>query len=279
MQRSDAMFKQVSPRLVVMALSVAFLSATGCAAVDADDMARSGGLKRGLVTTDSFVLTSFSRFSDPNGPVDIYIEGDGMAWKNRTQPSMNPTPRQALGLALAGADSAANVVYLARPCQFTAMAMNPRCEVSYWTGKRYAPEIIASMDQAISQVADGRAINLIGYSGGGAVAVLVAARRPDIVSIRTVAGNLDHDEVNRIHEVSPMPLSLNAMAEAQRVASIPQVHFSGDKDKVVPPAIAERFRAASSSRCVRTRVVAGLAHDGDWPAVWPSLLLETPRCE
>ncbi len=35
--------------------------------------------------------------------------------------------------------------------------------------------------------------NLIGYSGGGAIAALVAADRNDILSLRTVAGNLDID--------------------------------------------------------------------------------------
>jgi pimeloyl-ACP methyl ester carboxylesterase len=174
---------------------------------------------------------------DHDGPVDVYIEGGGLAWRSKSEPSMDPTPRHALGLALATADWGANVVYIARPCQFTPMTMNPRCGVAYWTGKRFAPEVVAALGQAIDQVAAGRTIHLIGYSGGGALAVLVAARHFDVASIRTVAGNLDHDEVNRFHGVSPMPDSLNAIDVAGAVTAVPQIHFSGGDDTVVPAAI------------------------------------------
>ena len=45
-------------------------------------------------------------------------------------------------------------------------------------------------------------IELVGYSGGGAVALLLAVRRHDIVSVRTVAGNLNPEAVNQYHKVS-----------------------------------------------------------------------------
>ena len=37
----------------------------------------------------------------------------------------------------------------------------------------------------------------VGYSGGAAVAALVAGRRSDIVSLRTLSGYLDHVALNR----------------------------------------------------------------------------------
>jgi len=128
-------------------------------------------------------------------------------------------------------------------------------------------------------VGSGTRINLVGYSGGGAVAVLVAARRRDVISIRTVAGNLDHDEVNRIHQVSPMPGSLNAIDVAPQLASIPQLHFSGADDDTVPPAIADRFRAAAGGRCVKSLVVPGASHESGWPERWPGLLAMRPSCD
>jgi len=172
------------------------------------------------------------------------------------------------------------VAYLARPCQFTVPAANPRCGIAYWTDKRFAPEVIAATDAAIDRmVGSGTRINLVGYSGGGAVAVLVAARRRDVISIRTVAGNLDHDEVNRIHQVSPMPGSLNAIDVAPQLASIPQLHFSGADDDTVPPAIADRFRAAAGGRCVKSLVVPGASHESGWPERWPGLLAMRPSCD
>lgn len=258
---------------------------TGCAAPDrnahADALAAPAGLMREQVETDGFVLTAFVRISRPGEPLDLYIEGDGLAWISRSEPSLDPTPREATGLALAAADPAPNVVYLARPCQFTPMSMNPRCGVPYWTGKRFAPEVVESMNQAVSRMAaraPGQRINLVGYSGGGALAVLVAARRTDVASIRTVAGNLDDEFVNQIHHVSPMPESENPIDFAARVAAIPQIHFSGADDTVVPPVIAQRFADAAGNRCSQVRTLSDIKHDGDWSRVWPALLRVKPVC-
>ena len=255
----------------------------GCANPNrhADNMAQVGKLQREQTTTDSFVLTTFSRMTRHDLPLTIYIEGDGLAWRTRNQASDNPTPHQALGLALAVADPAENVVYLARPCQFTPMALNPLCENSYWTSKRYAAEVVLAMDQAVTHYAarvPGQRLHLVGYSGGGALAVLVAARRTDVASLRTVAGNLDVVEVNRLHAVSPMPASQNPIDYARQVAAIPQIHFSGADDKTVPALIAQRFVAASASTCSQVRIISGMAHDSDWGSLWPSLLALRPVC-
>jgi len=262
---------------------LAVLILAGCASrtETADGLARSGALAYAQVQTDSFVLASYSRIGDRDQPIDVYIEGDGLAWRSRFEPSTDPTPRKAIGLALAASDPAANVVYIARPCQYT-LALSPRCGVAYWTGKRFAPEVIAAMNQAIDHFAGqapGQKLNLVGYSGGGAVAVLVAARRADVATIRTVAGNLDHKEFSRLHEVSLMPDSLNAIDVAGTVAAIPQIHFSGGDDTVVPAVIAEHFRKAAASPCVKVLVVADATHESGWTTAWPRLLRIRPSCE
>jgi pimeloyl-ACP methyl ester carboxylesterase len=258
---------------------------SACAALDPDAhanaLAEPAHLHRQLVDAGPFVLTAFSRISQPRKPLRVYIEGDGAAWLSRTEPALDPTPHQAMGLALAAKDPAPNVVYLARPCQFTPMAMNARCTIDYWTGKRFAADVIESMNTAVSRFAaltPGQPVELVGYSGGGAVAVLIAARRTDVDSIRTVAGNLDDEFVNRLHDVSPMPESEDAIDFAHRVASIAQVHFSGAMDVVVPPSVAERFVDATGTRCAQALTVPGLAHDSDWSQRWPALLNIVPAC-
>ena len=131
-----------------------------------------------------------------------------------------------------------------------------------------------------SAITRGRAgaLHLIGYSGGATLAVLIAARRTDVVSIRTVAGNLDTDEFVRLHGLSPMPLSVNPIVEARRVAGIPQIHFAGSDDRVVPPSIAARYVSAVGGHCVQIRLVARMTHEGPWDQRWPALLTEQPRC-
>jgi hypothetical protein len=273
-------------RLLRWGMAAALQLLGACAEIDpnvhAQALAAPAGLVRGQVPAGRFILTAFSRMRRPDQPLTIYIEGDGLAWFSRDQPSDDPTPRQAMGLVLAAADPAANVVYLARPCQFTPMALNPECQVAYWTGKRYAPEVVDAMDQAVTHFAaqvPGQAIHLVGYSGGGALAVILAARRHDVASIRTVAGNLDMAEVNRLHQVSAMPESENAIDFAGQVSHIAQIHFSGADDSVVPSEIARRFIAATGGRCAQLRVVPDMAHDSDWGAIWPGLLTQIPRCD
>jgi hypothetical protein len=246
---------------------------------DAQRIAGPASLQRQTVHAGLFVLTSFARIGAPREPIDVYIEGDGHAWQSRGAPALDPTPRQAMGLKLAAKDPAANVVYLARPCQFTEPDLH--CDVAYWTGKRYSPEVIEAMNEAVSHyaaLAPGSALNLIGYSGGGTLVILIAVLRNDVASIRTVAGNLDVDEVTRLHAVSPMPLSVNPINEAYRVAAIPQIHFSGGADRVVPPSIAQRFARAAGGTCVQTRTIAGMGHESRWDERWPLLLTQLPRC-
>ncbi|WPN44535.1 MULTISPECIES: alpha/beta hydrolase family protein [unclassified Pseudomonas] len=260
-----------------MCVSLASGGLTGCADPNrhAESLALSGHLYRDRVDTDGFVLTGFHRISRPDLPLTVYIEGDGKAWRTRTLPSDNPSPHQALGLTLAAVDPAANVVYLARPCQFTPLVQSPRCDQAYWTDKRFAEEVVVAMNQAVSHYAarvPGQRIHLVGYSGGGALAVLIAARRQDIASLRTVAGNLDHAEVNRLHQVPAMPESLNAIDVADQIAAIPQIHFSGADDSVVPPVIAQHFVSATDNRCARSFIVAGMNHESDWARRWPELL-------
>jgi hypothetical protein len=246
-----------------------------CANIDrnahADALAKPAGLIRGQIATDNFVLTAWVRIRDPKQAINVYIEGDGLAWLSLNTPSPDPTPRTATGLTLATVDPASNVVYLARPCQFTPMTLNPACRFnsadpgnsnSYWTGRRFAPEVVASMNQAIDQIvarAPGQSINLIGYSGGAAIAVLVAAQRHDIASIRTVAGNLDSEYINRTHDVSAMPASLNPIDSANRISNIPQTHFNSESDTVVTPDVAQRFVAMEGNRCARIQTVTGLS--------------------
>ncbi|HAX91257.1 MAG TPA: alpha/beta hydrolase, partial [Rhodospirillaceae bacterium] len=147
--------------------------------------------------------------------------------------------------------------------------------------KRFAPEVIASVDQTITALVGKNmtpTIDLVGYSGGGAVAVLVAAQRRDVRSIRTIAGNLDHEAVNALHEVSRMAGSLNAIDVAGRVATIPQIHFSGSADDIVPSSVAQRFLERAASPCVRTETVRGASHEEGWHVVWPALLKHAPTC-
>ena len=120
----------------------------------------------------------------------------------------------------------------------------------------------------------------MGFSGGGAVAVLVAARRTDVTSIRTVAGNLDHVTLHRRKQVSPLSGSLNAADVAAQVSTIPQIHFVGAEDDIIGAYVAESYRSrAAASNCIAIQTVSGASHGDGWEYMWPRLLAaQLPNC-
>lgn len=257
----------------------------GCAQQDphmrGSTLAEKKGLSGENLQSGRFTLTSWQRIAPPVTLIRVYIEGDGFAWKGRTCPADDPTPHNPVGLMLAAADPADNVLYLARPCQFTGRPLPAVCKPTWWTDKRFSPLVIESMNDALSQVMQrypGAKIELVGYSGGGNIAALLAARRTDVFSLRTVAGNLDVAYVNTLHRVSAMPEAVNAISIAPKLAAMPQIHFSGGADDTVPPAVAERFQRAVGTKCAQIETVPGMAHGSDWAAIWPALLRKRAGC-
>lgn len=245
----------------------------------AQSIAEPARLQLRLRAAAPFVLTTRERFDSPGEDLNVYLEGDGFAWASRTEPSRDPTPDNPLALALAARDPAANVVWIARPCQYTPRQDNPACRDFYWTVGRLAPEVVRSVDTAVSAAklaAGATRIHLVGYSGGGGLALLIAATRSDVASIRTVAGNLHHQAFTSHHGVSSMSASLEPAGVAPRLRAVAQWHFVGGEDKVVPVGIARAYLAAAGpTPCARLRVLPGLKHQDGWVERWPELLRES----
>lgn len=256
----------------------------GCTTLDtrehAEQLAHNAGLTRSQIASNGFVLTVYSRLINPEQAINVYIEGDGLAWVSRHQLSTDPTPREAIGLALAVQDTAGNVVYLARPCQFNDFNQTP-CDSDYWSNKRFSEKVIDAMNDEVDSFVlktHGQKVNLIGYSGGAAVAVLIAARRNDIASLRTVAGNLDHVYVNKIHQVDLMPESLNAIELANEISLIPQLHFVGLQDQVIAKEVALRFIGQQKSKNCSALLEVEATHQEGWVKQWKQLLLQPLPC-
>ena len=258
----------------------------GCISADPHSAAQKIATQSGLISekfdTAPFPIVSWHRITPPVNALRVYLEGDGFAWKSRTTPSDNPTPRNPTGLKLAAADKQANVVYLARPCQFIGPPLPAECRVNIWTQDRFSTAVIDAMNEALSQMVlryPGVKLDLVGYSGGGNIAALLAERRDDVRSLRTVAGNLDVAYVNALHHVSPMPTAASAIDRASALRTLPQLHFSGEADTTVPSVVARRFQQAVGGRCVQVEEVKSMTHGGDWAAIWPALLTQRlPDC-
>ena len=247
----------------------------------ANSIAEPARLKNKTHKAGQFILHSRERYDKPGEDLRIYLEGDGLAWVSRTEPSRDPTPDNPIGLRLAALDKAPNVIWIARPCQYTTIVENPICKKYYWTIGRLAPEIVASVDLAITAAktsAKATNIHLIGYSGGGGLAILIAARRNDVATIRTVAGNIDHEAFTNLHRVTPMSQSMDPAKVAGYINTIPQWHFYGEDDKVVPKLIGESYLRKSGRReCSQIQVLSGVSHVKGWVENWPRLLQETSK--
>lgn len=258
----------------------------------AENIALSHDFKKQLIKTNTFTLTSFQKFStensthnsDPNKAMTIYIEGDGRTWITRSKLSNNPTPKNPLALKLAVLDNSPNVAYLARPCQYTPHDLDHACNPLVWSDQRFSETTIQSMNEAIGTLkksAKSRQIHLVGFSGGGAIALLIAARRNDIASIKTIAGDLNPVALSQYHHTSPLISSLDPIAVAQKLIHLPQQHFSGEKDKTVPPFVAEEFvnrMKAIGSHCATQTMIKDATHHDGWEVIWPTLLQKPFLC-
>lgn len=242
---------------------------------NADAMAEQAGWEKQTLHTEYFAIRSYSPSFDKNGlsdPLTIYIEGDGLAWVSRTKASSNPTPINPLALALAMKDQG-RAAYLGRPCQYV---VDIHCSAKYWTSERFAPEVIRSMNDAVSLVKaqrNAKQLVLVGYSGGGAVAALVAARRDDVVRLITVAGNLDTQKWTQQLNVSPLTGSLNPADYWEKLIDISQLHLVGEDDTSVPLFVAESYQARfPAEKKPEIKVVAGFDHHCCWSTQWPELM-------
>jgi len=204
----------------------------------------------------------------------VYIEGDGFAWVSSDMPSSDPTPIHPVGLQLALAQPDGNAAYLGRPCQYGGADQLP-CGRQYWTAGRFAAEVIDASNIAIDDLKKrfgARELTLVGFSGGGAVAALLAARRGDVRRLITVAGNLDHQAWTTQLRLSPLTGSLNPADYRDKLATVIQWHFAGGSDRVMPSTIAENFAAGFPPRNKPiVRVVPGYDHQCCWVQNWPAL--------
>lgn len=204
----------------------------------------------------------------------VFIESDGSPWPRPSLPPADPTPSRPLALHLAAAylpqpDEA--VAYLGRPCQYLSAAQVAACPVQWWTIARFGAEPLALLNRQIDVLkaeAAGAALQLVGYSGGGTVAALLAARRGDVACLVTVAAPLDTSAWTLAMKVSPLRESHNPADVALALQKLRMTHFSGSFDAVVPAGVNALFMARARTQ---ETVQAGFSHDAGWLDAWPAL--------
>lgn len=218
------------------------------------------------IPTRDFTLASWQKITEPFGTYKIYIEGDGYAFNAYGHATQDPTPKGILVRELAFGDNSPNVIYLARPCQYVK---SPICSKRHWTTARFAPEVINAEYAAIKQIVGDNSVILIGFSGGAQVAGLTASAKPglNVKKIITIAGNLDHLAWAQYHNLPPLNESMNLESYRKQFARIPQIHYVGSDDKVMPSVLVRDFVGKNT----RVFEVRGATHNSGWEEIYSQI--------
>lgn len=256
-------------------LSLALL--TGC--THGIDLATytSGPLHPSVLATPGFAIQSLVPSAGSYKHLRVYLEGDGHAWATASQPSTNPTPHSSLMLRFATQDSTP-AAYLARPCQYVT---SPACNVKVWTDARFAEPEIDAMNAALSVLKSRFGVEdfeLVGHSGGGAVALVLAGLRTDVAQVQTLAGNLDPIAWTQLQQLTPLSEPLTPLRYATRLRAVAQRHIVGTRDTVVPAALARQYSAQLKGQCVDI-VAVDATHAEGYDTAWKQLANQPIPCQ
>jgi dienelactone hydrolase len=202
----------------------------------------------------------------------VFIEGDGQPWVDGGRRiARDPSPKIPLAFDLFKASSVPRA-YLGRPCYFSH-AGDVGCDPSLWTSARYGKAAVGSMASALETLVreySARRVILVGYSGGGTIAYLVAPRIPAVSAVVTISGNLDIDAWTRAHRFLSLPESDNPATVPALAQRITQIVIVGGRDANVPQSSLRAFMERQQPQEVW--IYDDHDHACCWRRDWPSIL-------
>jgi pimeloyl-ACP methyl ester carboxylesterase len=237
-----------------------------------DGMAQAEGLRKSTMEGSDFAHVIYENTKVGSAPsLNVYLAGDGTPWIAGFIIASDPTPRRPIVLRLMAMDDSPSLM-LGRPC-YHGHAEHQPCTSDDWTSGRYSEVIVDSMARALRKVMAQHGhtkLRLIGFSGGGGLAMLLAQRLPETETIVTIAGNLDIDSWADLHGYDPLEGSINPKLIAPLPATIRQYHLAGGKDGNIP---AEIIRGALINQPDSQYILfEDFTHACCWEEIWPSIL-------
>lgn len=235
-------------KIKIMMVGLCLLLA-GCAGVVPKTPA---GWTRKTIETKYLSFAVWEKIQGTGQPLRIYLEGDG-----------HPEPKRPIAFELATKDKTdSNVVYVARPCQYVKHdeCHNP----ALWQEERFNTELVDELKTLIVYLAhkyQAPSLDLIGYDGGGTMAMLLAVRMP-VRQVITVGGILDTQKY-----AADQNISLNGSNPADYLPAlsyVSQTHYVGSADSIALRCDAERFVGQlNNPRSARVKIVPSATHT-DW---------------
>ncbi len=264
---------QAHPQLKLISIIALVLSLAACVSapsVKYQQRSQAYGFLEKTISTEVFDHSIFSNQKvNPSSALHVYIEGDGQPFIHQRYINNDPTSVTALGLTLMHADPNPSVL-IGRPCYHGHKSDN--CvNNKWWTSHRYSEQVVSSMAKTINALNSGqRDIILIGFSGGGSIAMLLAGRVDRLKKIVTVNANLDIDAWTQYHAYTPLKGSLNPIDYLDKTAPWEQIHLVGGRDKNVTHTVwQDKIQSAANARII---TYPNFNHTCCWASIWLQIL-------
>jgi pimeloyl-ACP methyl ester carboxylesterase len=234
-----------------------------------DEEAVATGLARTDVVYAGLRTHLYMKPGASGATLTVFLEGDGQPWRRDIGINFDPATGNPIALRLL-TRTPGPVAYVVRPCYLSTR--DAGCNAELWTSARYSEAVIDSMAAAIRDSvrrASAKSVALVGYSGGGALAVLVAERLDGVESVTTIGANLDIEAWTTHHRDLPLERSLNP-ARSEHAHRWRERHLQGARDAIVPPATTDAYFARYPN--AQRRVIAEFDHVCCWLEAWPEIL-------
>lgn len=249
-------------------LMCCLLVLSGCMSQTLQSIARETNWVLETRQTDRFLHRTLAK-PGTGTLLHVYIEGDGRPWRGRSTVAADPSSPGALLMPRLMQQDASQALFIGRPCYF--QTSDPACSAIWWTHQRYAANIVASMNTVLTAAnTEKKKIVLIGHSGGGTLAWLMAAQRNDVVAVITMAANLDIRAWAEHHGYSPLNGSLNPADLPDLGEQVLQRHYLGNQDKVVTARMLKGFLQRHPNAVLKT--IDDADHRCCWETDWSERL-------
>ncbi len=201
----------------------------------------------------------------------VYLDGDGTPWRQQRWVAKDPTARNPLILELMALDKHPAIL-LGRPCYY-GLNLAQTCHYKFWTSHRYSEVVRDSLVKALKQWLfkhPYQQVVLIGYSGGGTLAALMAPYITQTVKLITVAANLDVAAWSHYHGYQGLQDSLNPIEQPVLKPVITQLHLAGEEDETVPPEVVKAY--SDKQKQTDLKVLNGFDHTCCWSKIWSKII-------
>lgn len=258
---------------VLLACLIIMTTSCSSPATRLNHYAVSQDLKKIVFSNQYIPLIAYTNITLHNNidTVYIYLEGDGRPWDRGRWPASDPNTRASVMLPLLATTTKPSL-YLARPC-YGWVTLPTLCEPTWWTSGRYSQQVLDLLNDAINQHKLSHKVKryvIAGHSGGGALAMLLAAKRKDIAAVITLAGNIDHPAWTRYFGYLPLTGSLAPPSSDSFDNTQYHIHLVAGQDKVIPAPLIQK--ALSRYPTAHSSYYPDFTHQCCWKTVWPNII-------